>query len=226
MRALIATLVALAAAAPLAAQTLATPDSARARADRSRWRGADTAAVVLYLLSDFECPYCRAFAQRTWPALDSGEVRAGALQVVFVPLPLPSHPTAWSAAEAALCAGAQGAFWPMHDRLFAAQPEWSGQADAGARFDRYAAALGLDTVAFRRCRQEDWMAPLLLADLFRAVGAGAHATPTLVLQRRAGGRPDGEPEVLTGAVPPEAVRQALERLRSTRATPPSRRPGA
>jgi protein-disulfide isomerase len=225
MRVLCVALAALVAAPPLAAQ-ISPADSARARADRDRRRGADTASVVLYLLSDFQCPYCRAFATATWPALDSVEVRRGALQVVFVPLPLPAHPEAWSAGEAALCAGAQGAFWRMHDRLFAAQAEWSGRLDAGTIFDGYAAALGLDTTAFRRCRQEDWMAPVLLADLFRTVRAGVAGTPTLVLQRRVGGRPNGEPEVLTGAVPPEAVRQALRRLRSPAGAGRSPPPGA
>ena len=56
------------------------------------------------------------------------------------------HTLARPAHEAARCAGADGKYWPYHDRLFEKQP-------AFRRDDllTYAAELGLDRDAFARC---------------------------------------------------------------------------
>ena len=47
----------------------------------------------------------------------------GKIKLVFRDYPLPSHNLAPKAAEAAHCAGDQGKYWEMHDKLFAASPK-------------------------------------------------------------------------------------------------------
>lgn len=164
--------------APLSA---AQRDSLATRADRSRSRGAEGAPVTIYEISDFQCPYCRQFAVETYPALDSAYIQTGKVRLVFIPYPIPSHPEAWVAAEAALCAGAQDKFWPMHDLLFARQAEWSAEGLSPERLDGYAASLKLDVAAFRACTLSDAVAPLLVNDLMRITGAGIGGTPTFIL---------------------------------------------
>jgi protein-disulfide isomerase len=79
--------------------------------------GDPDAPLELVMYGDFECPYCAA-AQSI---LARVRARLGD-ELVFVFRHMPdeeAHPHARHAAEAAEAAAAQGAFWPMHDALYA-----------------------------------------------------------------------------------------------------------
>lgn len=194
-------------AAPASASaSAANPDSLLARADRGRARGADSARVTIIEVSDFQCPYCREFATSTYARVDSAYVRTGKARLIYINLPLSTHQQAYSAAEAAMCAGAQGKFWPMHDRLFATQREWSGQADAGARFERLAQALQLDMAAYRDCTANDRVASVIVNDAMQAAQAGINGTPAFILNSPAGQR------ALSGAVPFEQFAREMDAL--------------
>ena len=80
-------------------------------------RGRADAPYELVMYGDFECPYCAAVQS----ILARVQSRLGDdLRFAFRHLPLDSvHPHAQHAAEAAEAAAAQGAFWEMHDALFA-----------------------------------------------------------------------------------------------------------
>ena len=172
---------------PAAAQGVSTaepapPSGAMNKAIESRTKGGDSAAVVVFEIADFQCPYCARFAATVAPQLDEKYVETGRVQWVFVNLPLHTHPRAWHAAEAALCAGVAGdQFWPMHDRLFEEQQQWTGAADPQALFAQYAADLGVPTEAYRTCTADDQVAPLILQDLGSAVSAGITGTPTFIV---------------------------------------------
>jgi protein-disulfide isomerase len=90
------------------------------------------------MYGDFQCPYCTA-AQ---PMLARVRERLGGrLRFVFRHFPIVErHPDALRAAEASEAAAAQGAFWPMHDRLFAARGELEERSLVA-----YASELGLDS---------------------------------------------------------------------------------
>ena len=180
-----------------------SPDSVAQRAERSRFKGSETAPVTIVEVSDFQCPFCRQFVEETWPKLDSAYVQTGKVRVVFIHLPLPMHAEAFAASEAAMCAGAQGKFWPMHDRLFAAQREWAGQADAGQRFARFAVELELDAAAYRECVENDRAAALIVNDVMRASGSGVQGTPTFFLNGQT---------ALSGAIPFEQMRASIDSL--------------
>ncbi|HEX9105734.1 MAG TPA: thioredoxin domain-containing protein, partial [Longimicrobiales bacterium] len=84
------------------------------RAGQSRARGSKEAAVTVYEVADFQCPFCAQFANETFARIDSGYIKPGRVQWVYVNMPLVIHPNAFQAAEAALCAGAVAdRFWPM-----------------------------------------------------------------------------------------------------------------
>ena len=109
--------------------------------------GPADAAVTVIEYSDFECEYCAAVAgllrqlRAEFPA---------DLRLVFRHYPLPQHPKAQLAAAAAEAAGAQGAFWEMHDLLFSHQTEWITLTVEAFRpvVVQYAADLGLDPTQF------------------------------------------------------------------------------
>ncbi len=154
------------------------------RALSSRAKGPDSAAVTVYEIADFQCPYCARFATDLAPRLDEEYVQTGRVQWVFVNLPLHTHSVAWPAAEAALCAGAVGdAFWPMHDRLFMDQDEWAEADDPMAMFVGYAEDLELPGERFLDCMVRDRVATLLLQDVTSVVGAQISGTPTFIIMR-------------------------------------------
>src|SRR6266702_4571129 len=67
----------------------------------ARSRGRLNAPVTVYEMSDFQCPYCKAFALTTLPLLEREYVASGKVRFVFINLPLPSlHASATVAAEA------------------------------------------------------------------------------------------------------------------------------
>lgn len=80
--------------------------------------GASTAKVGLVVFSDFECPYCAQFAERTQPELSKAYVDTGLAKIYFRHLPLPTHKGARFAAEVADCFAGGAAFWKAHDVLF------------------------------------------------------------------------------------------------------------
>jgi len=112
--------------------------------------GSPTAPVVVREFADYQCPACAWFADAS-KQLRERYVESGKVRFVFFDFPLKQHANAMPAAQAAHCAGDQDAFWPMHERLFDAQKEWSGSSDPVATFTRYAGDLGLDQRRFRGC---------------------------------------------------------------------------
>jgi protein-disulfide isomerase len=191
-------------AAPTALAAQLSPADVEALLERShgaRIKGDSAAPVTIVEISDFQCPFCAQFALQTLPALDSAYVATGKVRFIYVNLPLPSHREAWRAAEAAMCAGAQDAFWPMHDRIFREQAAWSRSNEAGALFDDYARDLGLDGEAFRRCTREDRVSVLLIDDLMQATRIGANSTPFFIFNGR---------RSLAGAQPFEEFRRVIE----------------
>lgn len=198
-----------AAAAPVPADV----DSVVPRADRGRTKGVEGAPLTLIEVSDFQCPFCRQWTETTYRQLDSAYIRTGKLRMVFINYPLPNHPRAYAASEAAMCAGAQGKFWPMHDRLFATQAEWSGMADAAGRFDAFATELGLDMAAFRDCTANDRVAQLIIGDALKAAGGGINGTPAFIINGT---------RLMQGAVPFEQMKAELDAaLAGTPPPPPS-----
>ncbi len=130
-------------------------------------RGPD-AAPLLIVYADFECPRC---------ALAAARVGAAEVRVCFRHFPLASkHPRARAAAAAAEAAAAQGAFWAMHDALFADQ----GRLDDPHLWAR-AERLGLDVQRFEADRRGEAAAARIDADFRGGIRAGVATAPTVAL---------------------------------------------
>ena len=107
-------------------------------------RGPAAAPATLIVYSDFDCPLCAHLAGLLAQLQDRHRQD---LRLIFRHFPLLTlHDKASLAAQVAELAGEQGAFWPMHDRLFETYPEWS--AYSPEEFEVWAIAqaeaLGLD----------------------------------------------------------------------------------
>jgi cyclophilin family peptidyl-prolyl cis-trans isomerase len=72
------------------------------------------------------------------------------VQIVYRHFPLPSHPLAFIAAEAAEAAAAQGKFWEMEEKIFDNQQSFADQAETDFRktLSQYAQEIGLDSATF------------------------------------------------------------------------------
>ncbi|UOY00514.1 Na+/H+ antiporter NhaA [Blastococcus sp. PRF04-17] len=134
-------------------------------------RGPVDAPLTLVEYGDMECPFCG----RATGVVAELRARFGdELRYVFRHLPLTEvHPNAQLAAEAVEAAGAQGAFWAMHDRLFAHQDELEG-----ADLLNHAAVLGLDLERFARELGDGTHAQRVRDDVVSAEASGVRGTPT------------------------------------------------
>jgi protein-disulfide isomerase len=134
-------------------------------------------------------------------------VDTGKVILVFKNLPLAMHPLAPGAAAAGVCAGEQGKFWQMYDRLFA-QPVRLAEAD----LRRSAGEIGLNLALYDACRAGTAPAKLIEADVAEADAVKITGTPTFILGRV---EPDGKvraSDVLTGAKPVAEFETVLNRL--------------
>ena len=145
--------------------------------ERDHVRGRVDAPVTLLEYGDYECPYCGQAAPVIAKLLDK---LGGELRYVWRHLPLTDvHPSAQLASEAAEAAGAQGAFWEMHDRLLAHQDRL-GPMD----LYRHAADLGLDLERFTDDVRRRRHAPRVAEDVQSADASGVSGTPTFFVNGR------------------------------------------
>jgi protein-disulfide isomerase len=145
--------------------------------ERDHVRGPREAPVTVVEYGDFECPYCGQAESVVRELLSS----FGAdLRYVWRHLPLTDvHPHAQTAAEAAEAAGAQGAFWEMHDRLLDHQDALEPQD-----LRRYAEELGLDVDRFWDELRRRVHAPRVAEDVASAELSGVSGTPTFFINGR------------------------------------------
>ena len=186
--------------AATAAAAAAAADSDGKKADLARIQGNPSAPVWVIEVSDFQCPYCKQWHDQTYQQFRDEFVRTGKVRLAYINYPLSSHVHAWPAAESAMCAGAQGKFWEMHDALFANQAKWEAMPAPAPVFDSLARVTGVDVARWRQCVQSGKMKAWIQADHDRAQAAGVNATPSFII---------GE-TMLAGAQPIENLRSAVD----------------
>lgn len=153
-------------------------DSISDRADRGRIMGDSTAGLWVIMASDFQCPYCKQWHDVAFQPLVRDYVNTHKVRLAFLNMPLSIHPNAMPAAEAAMCAAVQDKFWPVHEALFASQPQWEGLPNPVAKFDSIVTAAGADMGSWRQCMTKHSTVALIQADRDRARQAGVRSTPT------------------------------------------------
>ena len=169
----------------------------------ARTRGSATAPIVVYEMSDFQCPWCRRHALETWPTLLKEYVETGKVRWTFINFPLTQiHPNAAAAAEFAMCAAQEGAFWRIHDLLYLYQEKWGPLKDPAPFLITFADSAGLQRSRLTTCLTSGVMRPVVQADAVGAARAGAASTPSFYIE---GG-------ILPGFQPPAVWRQILDSI--------------
>ena len=178
--------------------------------DDGRIRGRADAPITLIEYSDFTCGYCVKFFKETWPRLQAKYIDTGKVRFVYRDYPRADQGVGVEAAVAARCAGSQGRYWPMHDRLFG-----GGRLDPGS-FKGYAKVIGLDQAAFAKCFDERQYLESIFQDRQEANRWGFHGTPGFILIRTVGGPTEKEPAIaIPGAVPFEEFAEEIDRMLAT-----------
>ena len=143
-------------------------------------KGAEDAPITVIEYADFECPGCARFE----PVLSSViEARGDEVRFVYRHFPLSFHEKAVITGEAAEAAGAQGAFWEMHDLLYVRIQEW-GQVSMEEMPDLltgYAEELGLDTEQFAQALEDHTYQDKVESQGEDAMAMGLPGTPTFIV---------------------------------------------
>lgn len=162
------------------AETLSLTEYCQENSANCVVEGDSAAAVTVVEISDFGCSHCRDFHRETWPQLAAEYVETG--QVRWVSFPFALRPETVPAANAAMCAGEQDAYFEYSDALFSFPDQRDALTDAG--FQEAAAAVTLDMSSFQECVDEARYVGTIEANNNAARKAGVSATPTFFINGR------------------------------------------
>lgn len=199
----------------------AEPENFLLRVD-GRVRGDQQAPVTLLEYSDFTCGFCVKFFKETWPRLNSEYIQTGKLRLVYRDFPRALKGPGVDMALAARCAGEQGQYWAMHDRLFSSKDKYG----AGP-LEHQAADLGLDREAFSTCFQSGRYLESIFQDFQEGGSIGIRGTPGFVLFLTQH-IDDGPLLVIPGAFPYEVFKEEIDQLLkkvSEKKSPQHQKPG-
>lgn len=138
--------------------------------------GNPEAPVTLIEYSDYQCPFCQKFFKETEPLIRKNYIETGKVKMVYRDFPLPGHPYAEPAAEAANCAKDQGKFWAYHDAIFQKQNELPT-----LDYLKLANELGLDTNQFKKCLGDQKYKDKIKKDYEGGASIGVNGTPTFFI---------------------------------------------
>ena len=176
--------------------------------DDGRIQGKADAPLTLIEYSDFTCGYCLKFFKETLPKLQATYIDTGKVRFLYRDYPRADRGVGVEAAVAARCAGAQGRYWAMHDRLFGE----GSRLDSGS-FKIAAKSMGLDQAEFGKCFDERRHLESIFQDRQEANRWGFHGTPGFILMQTVAGPTEKVPAVaIPGAFPFEAFAEEIDKM--------------
>ncbi len=157
-------------------------------------KGAKSAKVTIVEFSDFQCPFC----SNVNPTINEVMKKySGKVKLTYKFLPLPMHPEAKIAAQAAVAAQKQGKFWEMHDLLFSHQTALKYEQLVG-----YAKDLGLDQKKFEKDMNDPKTMQRIEGEMKQAQGVGLGGTPSFLING----------VTLVGAVPESEFSRIIDKI--------------
>ena len=137
------------------------------------------AKVRMDVWEDFQCSGCLHYTQGTEPQVIQAYVDTGKILYTFHNYPFidggqgESH----QAANAAMCASAQGRFWDYHDMLFANNIGENAGSFTNPRLVAFAQKIGLDMTTFNSCFNNNTYRSQIEQDFQAGKAQGVTATP-------------------------------------------------
>ena len=191
------------------AQAPATDAAERIHLPGGATLGPDAAPIVLVEFGDYQCGFCRRHVLTVMPGLLRDYVEPGRVRYVVIEFPAERNlPGSMTAANAALCAGDQGRYLEMRERIYT-HPMSVDAAGMLAHGER----IGLDMTAFTRCLETAAHEPAIRGHVALGRQLGVRGTPTFFLARATS---DGEPlqflRRITGAQPLDLFQREIDGL--------------
>lgn len=171
-------------------------------ADNDAFLGKKDAPVTIIEFSDFQCPFCRKFAEDVIPQLKKEYIDTGKARLVYRDFPLAFHPGAIPAAQGAECAKEQGKFWEMHDIMYAEQAkQGSGTVQFTADdIKKWAVQAGVNAAKFNQCLDSGKYKSEVEKDMADGTAAGVSGTPSTFINGR----------IVVGAQPFSALKTLID----------------
>ena len=119
--------------------------------------GDKNAKVTIIDFTDYECPFCKRYAEETYPQIKKDYIDTGKVRYVVRDLPLSFHQNAHKEAQAAECARVQGgdeAYFKYHDEMFKRTTS-NGTGLALDQLSVIANELGLNGATLQTCLDTD-----------------------------------------------------------------------
>lgn len=112
--------------------------------------GSKDAPLTITEFTDYQCTFCQKYYFGAYQQIKETYIKEGKVKYV-VATPFPYHQNSGTATSAALCAGEQGNFFGMHEKLFTYQSAWGYSETPEKEILKYAEDLKLDTEKFQTC---------------------------------------------------------------------------
>lgn len=157
-------------------------------------KGNVNAPVSMVIFSDLQCSYCKKFFQQTFPLIEKEYISTGKVKFAYRDFPLGSHALASPAAIAARCAGKQGKYWQMLDKLI------TGTSLEKEALTKDAQELGLNMKSYEECLTSNEIKEALDSDIKDAKKFGVSGTPGFFINGR----------FISGAYPFETFKKIIE----------------
>jgi protein-disulfide isomerase len=153
------------------------------------------ATVKLDAWEDFQCSGCDYYTKNIEPQILTNYIDTGKVYYTYHFYPFIDRNSvtqeSHQAANAAMCAAAQGRFWDYHGMLFA---NWQGEnvgAYADGRLVAMARSVNLDMTAFNQCFRANTYSAEIEKDFADGQAKGVQSTPSVfvdgqLLESRAG----------------------------------------
>lgn len=139
--------------------------------------GPKNAKVTIVEFTDYQCPFCARAVPNLQAVMKKYD---GKVRWVVRDFPLREiHPEALPSAIAANCAGEQGKYFEMHNKLF----ENYSTLNAG-NYTTWAKELGLDADKFSACQKDPKQEAEVLADQAEGTKLGVNGTPAFYVNGR------------------------------------------
>ncbi|MGE3856517.1 MAG: DsbA family protein [Dehalococcoidia bacterium] len=169
-----------------------------------RVAGDPNAPVKIIEFADFQCPFCKQWADQVEPKLVEEFINNGTASLQYVSFAFLGQESR-RAAEAAECAADQGFFWQYHDLLFLRQGKENSGVYSTGNLKRFAEELKqhepkFDTSKFGQCLDSGEKEGAVDAQIKQARDAGVQSTPSFLI--------NGTP--MSGVQPIEVFRQAIQ----------------
>ncbi len=145
-----------------------------------RTLGDADAPVTMIEFADYQCPYCKRFAEGAERQIEEEYIKDNLVKLEFRNMAFIGTESLL-AAEAAQCANDQGEFWNYHDKLFEEQRGENTGTFSPDRLKRFAGEIGLNQAEFDACLDGTEHEQTILDETNAARDAGVKSTPSFII---------------------------------------------